>query len=158
MSTQAQDWMLAASYCEGPRPAVGFGDLPRQHQSAMLRLGLVAAASTAYFIALGVLAQPIPSRSLPLDAALPAALAARPALLDARLEMPVVTPSTRPSWRHRTVRQHDTLEVVALQVPTGDADRQTNDPRPERRRNIFSRIFRGVWRSAQAPAARVAPL
>src|SRR5262249_22428267 len=132
MPERAGDWLMAAACCEGPQPAGTFSDLPRKHQGEMVRFAGVAAASSAYFITLWILAQPIASRSLLTPTTLPSAPAARSALLDARLTVPVEAPSPRPQ-RARATLASATIELAALREPVGDAVRRAAVPAAPRR-------------------------
>src|SRR5262249_12195056 len=98
-----------------------------KHQGEMVRFAGVAAASSAYFITLWILAQPIASRSLLTPTTLPSAPAARSALLDARLTVPVEAPSPRPQ-RARATLASATIELAALREPVGDAVRRAAVP------------------------------
>ncbi len=150
MANEARDWMTAASCAEGPPPSVRFADLPRQDQGEVLRVALVAAASTAYFITLAILARPLASRSLQGDAALPHPGMARSPILDARLVDDPVPPA---GDRTRLARPRAGLELTSLREPV--ADEPASAPiadTPPRRRNVFSRFFRGVLHGFQPPA------
>ncbi len=140
MSDQARDWMTAASCTEGPRPSVTFSDLPRRYRGEMVRFAIVAAASSAYFVTLVILSRPLPSRSLLNDAALPGGVASRPILLDARL-----TDLPAPVARVRAPRLRRPVALVALREPPPAIDTVPDEVEAPRRRNVFSRFFRGVF-------------
>jgi hypothetical protein len=134
--------------------------LPLQHQDEIVRFAFVAAATIAYGIILGILLRPIGSRSLVTHAALPAAAPPRPSLLEARAIPPVAPPLSPRSPRGRTGPARSDAQFVAVQAMTMDPNRRTAVPAPrsERRSNIFSRFFRGVWRSVQSPAVKTESL
>src|SRR5262249_4505885 len=158
MPERAGDWLMAAACCEGPQPAATFADLPRKHQGEMVRFAGVAAASSAYFITLWILAQPIASRSLLTPTTLPSAPAARSALLDARLTVPAGAP---PPGRQgaRALWPAAPSGPGAFGAPGGAAVPRAAVPGgPERRRTAFSRFSRGVGRSIQPPPAGRADL
>jgi hypothetical protein len=150
MGERTGDWLTAAACSAGPRPAATFADLPRQHQDEVVRLGFTAAAAVAYFVTLGILARPIPSRSLQAHTVLPAAAAPR-------FELPVwqrvdAVGAARP-LPSPGVRPRAASELATAQTPAATAERRAVDaPPPQPRRNMFSRFFRGVWRSV-TPAA-----
>jgi hypothetical protein len=146
MASRAPDWIGAAWCCEGPRPTATFADLPRAHQREILCLAIIATLSASYVLALGAPARPIPSRSLIARVTLPNVAVARAALLDVRQLTPIDAPSPRP-LRARPVRQPAAVQLVSLRESAVD-DRPTESARtpPERRRNVFSRIFHGVVR------------
>jgi hypothetical protein len=154
MASPAPDWIGAASCCEGPRPAATFGDLPRAHQREMVRFAVAAALTTAFFLMLGALTRSLPSRSLAARAVPPDAEASHVALLDAR----PITPRGRSSPRsplERAARSRPTNQLALLSEPPGDDSRTAPAaPRPERRRNIVSRFFVGVFRGASTANPR----
>jgi hypothetical protein len=140
------DWMTAAACSEGPRLEVTFADLPEHHQSEIVRLVLVAAATTAYFVAAMAFGQPLASRNLTASARLPAPGQPRPVVIEVRAAD--TPPPPRASKRH-TVQPSDAVEVVAFR----DAGPDAPPARPASpRRNVFSRFFRGLLRSV-GPAA-----
>jgi hypothetical protein len=145
MASGAREWIGAASCFEGPRPAASFADLPRKHQHEMLRFAFAGALSTACFVAAGLLARPLPSRSLAAHAALPDATNARAALLDMRPVMSTVPP--RRPLAERGVGQPATLQRATVQLASlseplaEDSGTVPAPPRPERRRNILGRLF-----------------
>jgi hypothetical protein len=137
MEAGAQDWMTAAACAEGPRPRVTFADLPPQHQEELVRLALVAAAATAYFVTLVLLSNPLPSRSLAARAALPDPTGTRPIVLEARLERATV--DVVPA-RPRTSRPRPAVGLADLREPVVSTPATSSAPR----RNPFSRFLRGV--------------
>jgi hypothetical protein len=145
MTDQARDWMVAASCCEGPRPAVTFSDLPRAHRDELLRFALVAAASSAFFITVALVMRPLPSRSLTTAAALPHHVPPRGMLLEARdSAAPIPAPQR---LRARVVRARVVEEV---------ADESTSPALSQlsgRRGNVFTRLLRGVFRRPAAAGA-----
>jgi hypothetical protein len=148
MADRVGDWLVAAACREGPQPRATFADLPQQHKREFVRFAIVAAASTASFIALWALSQPIRGRNLRSDATLPHGAAARSPLLEARLAAPIEVPSPAP-LRPRATRPRATVQLASLREPVvGGAAPQ------ERRRNVFSRFFRGVWRTIQPSSGK----
>lgn len=142
MANDAKDWMVAAACVEGPRPKVTFGDLPRQHQEDILRLAVVAVASTAYFITLVVLSAPLASRSLVAHATLPHPGVARSPVLEARVARvePVSTP-------RRVLRPRPDATLAVLREPASVSLAARSTPR----RNPFSRFFRGILHTVVTP-------
>ena len=149
MSTEARDWMTAVACAEGPRPTVTFTDLPRQHRGEMLRFALVAAVSTAFFVTVGVLAQPLSSRSLAAAAALPDSSLSRAALLETRVaaEPPLFTPER---LRRPAPRPGTGVRTVTVEEPRPSQTLQSRDR--SRRRNVFSRFFHGMLRTVTTSA------
>jgi hypothetical protein len=149
MQDRAEDWIAAARCHAGPRIEATFADLPDAHQDEMVRFGLLAAASSAFFIALGMMLTPLPSRSLTSFAALPHPVPMRAPLLETRLASTTETIPAAPA-RPRSVRLRPSFELAALQAPI--ATRPTAAPaREERRRNVFSRFFRSLVRRNNNP-------
>jgi hypothetical protein len=146
MPDVTRDWMAAAACTEGPRPEVTFADLPQQHQSEVVRLALVAAATVAYFVTAVTLAPPLSSRSLAAPAPLPVPARSRPVAPEGRTIDS--SPAPRP-LRKPTVQSRDGAQAVDSRdaPPDASAARLTAS-----RRNIFSRFFRGLLRGV-APAA-----
>jgi hypothetical protein len=159
MASDARDWIGAAPRCEGSWPAATFTDLPRKSQWELMRLAFAATLSTAYFVAAAVLARPLPSRSLAAHIILPEATVVPAALPDVSLdasvslEASVVAPSQLPMLE-RAMRQGPTMKLASLHKPLADDSPMVPaPPRSERRRNIFSRFFRGVFHGTSAAAA-----
>jgi hypothetical protein len=159
--------MTGAACAEGPAPVVTFLDLPRHHRNEVLRFALVGAASTAYFVAVAILAAPLPSRSLAANAALPHPGIARSSALEATFTPPAIdVPPVRP----RAIRARPLGALAALREPAGDpapvpalaalrdpAGDPSGDPAPTPappRRNAVSRFFHGVFHSLQPARAR----
>src|SRR5262245_9989311 len=141
MADRDTDWLVAAAYRQEPQARVTFSDLPRQHQRELVRFAIVAAASTASFIALWALSQPIRSRNLRSDATLPHATTARSPLLEARLTPPIEARSTTP-LRPPVVRPRAAIQLAAFREPDTESNRRVGSAAPpERRRNAFSRFF-----------------
>jgi hypothetical protein len=156
MTSQARDWMAAASCSEGPRPTIRFADLPRQHQHEILRLTATAAGSIAFFIAVSVIPRTLSSRSLVSGVVL-LDPPARTAVLDpparpAGLTSPAPTPPpaahghARLSGRSQTANTPPPAaeEPVAIETPA--------IPPPERHRNPLSRLVRAVFRTGPSVA------
>jgi hypothetical protein len=99
------DWMDAASCYEGPRPSAGFADLPREHRREMIVGALAAVLSTLFFLELGILLQPIPSRSLVAHVFLPNVTTPHRGLIDA------------PSDRSMEQMSRASMRNVVSQVP-----------------------------------------
>jgi hypothetical protein len=144
MGNQPRDWMVAAACAEGPAPSVTFSDLPRERQGELARVAMVAAVSTAYFVTVGILAAPLPSRSLVGNGALPDPGGVRPIVLEARLA-PTPAP-VAPVRSSRVVRSRpDAVTLATLRESAGDARPAPTPPR----RNPLTRFFRGVFRTLQ---------
>jgi hypothetical protein len=111
----------------------------------MVRLVFATLLSTACFVAAGLLARPLPSRSLATHIVLADATIARAALLDMR---PVgmrpgasIDPPRRP-LRERRVGQPAAVQLASLSEPLADDSRTVPAPPPKRRRTILGRFFR----------------
>jgi len=155
MAERVADWLSAAACCEGPRPSATFSDLPRKHQDEILRAAVVATAAAAYFITLGILARPIPSRSLRAHAALPAATAPQPVSNQAWAIHVADAASRRPTSQPAQTMRPPEMALAVVPEPVRESDgHSAGSPRVERSRNIFSRFFRGVWRSVQPTTVR----
>lgn len=155
MASRSGDWIVAASCCEGPRLCVTFADMPREHRRQMLALVFAAALSTAYFVTLGVLMQPIPSRSLAAHVALPHGTISNAALLKASPAVLLDAPPRR-ATRQRTVRPLAAVQLASASEPVADGGRTTTRvaPERERRRNLLSRFFGGMLRGVQSVGAK----
>ncbi len=144
--------MTGAACSEGPAPVMTFLDLPRHQRNEVLRFALVGAASTAYFVAVAILAAPLPSRSLAANVVLEAAFT--PPAIDV---LPV---------HPRVIRARPVVAVAALHEPPDDPgpvqalaalDDPAGDPAPTPappRRNALSRFFHGVFHSRQPARSR----
>jgi hypothetical protein len=142
MEDRAHDWMVAAACSQGPRPEPVFATLPRAYRADMLRLALVAAASSAFFVTLAILLRPLPSRSLAAHAMLPDPSASRAAALDARMVFATDVPAPPRLRRQRTA--HARYELAAIPA-VEDADAPGSlSARPPRRGNVLTRFFRGI--------------
>lgn len=138
-------WLTAAACTMAPRPSPGFGDLPPTHRKELVRLGFLSAVAFGYTIAICILAQPIPSRSLHAHAALPHGDVPRSPLMDALFIDPTVSPRS-PDARKANRRPADAgLKAVAVAVT--EAGEPRPQPRAPRRGSVFSRFFKGVWRT-----------
>lgn len=133
-------WLTAAACTMTPAPPTRFGDLPPRHRKDIVRLGFLSAIAFGYTIATCILAQPIPSRSLHVQVALPHATAPRSALMEA-LMAPPTPPRAAPA---QTNGRWTPAGVRPVAVSRNDAVPQ---PRSGRRGNVFSRFFKGVWRT-----------
>jgi len=141
MPDVTRDWMAAAACSEGPRRQVTFTDLPEHHQSEIVRLAIVAAATTAYFVGAITLGPPLSSRSLTASAALPRPAQPRRVAIDARtIDAPLVPAPTK----KRIARPRTAVEVVALTDPRPDP---AAAPAAPPRRSVFSRFFHGLLRT-----------
>ena len=139
-------WLPAAACTTAPAPATRFGDLPPQQRKDIVRLGFLSTVAFAYTAAMIVLAQPIPSRSLHTHVALPHANTPRSALMDTLLLAPPrITP--RPAMALRTTLRVPTTTVALRRVMDAETTPSLSQPRPGRRGNVFSRFFKGVWRT-----------
>lgn len=153
MSSEIRHWMAAAACAEMPRAAVRFADLPVRQQRDLVRAGLAAGATSAWLVALGIVASPLPSRSFAAHAVLPGAAATRPpVVLEARAA--AVMPETMAPLRLLPrPRPQLALAQASWSEPLAAATGASVDPpQPPRRRNVFSRFFRGVLRGVHAAA------
>jgi hypothetical protein len=143
MAETSADWLAGASCYNAPEARRGPGHLPVEYRAEIARLGLVAAASSAFFIAAPLLLAPLPSRAL--AGAVPLAHAgftAPPVIVRAALV------STPPVVAGRNLRRLPTTIVTARMEAVRFA---TPAPPPERRRNVFSRFFRSFIRRPAQP-------
>lgn len=134
-------WLTAAACTMTPAPPPRFGDLPPQHRKDIVRLGFLSAIAFGYTIATCILAQPIPSRRLHTQVALPHADPPRSGLMEALMEPP--TPA-------RTLPAHTSGRVApaAVRPVAVSSTEALPQPRSGRRGgNVFSRFFKGVWRT-----------
>lgn len=162
MASRPQDWIVAASCCEGPRPCVTFADMPVPHRRDMLVVGFAAAVSTAYFVTLGILLQPIPSRSLAGTVLMPHTEAS---FVQVRDRAPIVPlePSrrlvrvratqSRSSSELASTRGRQPLSAIQLasyrELPAGGGDTRADGQSGQQRSNLLNRFFRGVIRTVQ---------
>jgi hypothetical protein len=156
MPSHARDWIDAATPCEGSWPAATFTDLPRKTQWELMRLAFAATLSTAYFVGAGLLARPLPSRSLA-QITLPEATVMPAALPDMNVDASIVAPSPLPLYE-RAARQGATVKLASLNKTIADDNPAVPaPPRSERHRNLFSRFFRGVFHgtSPVAPGTEI---
>jgi hypothetical protein len=147
MKNHVHDWMAGAACAEGPAPVVTFLDLPRHHRNEVLRFALIGAASTAYFVAVAILAAPLPSRSLAANVALPHPGITRAPAFAAPLTPPAVAIR---SVRPRVARARPDVALAALRDPATDPAPVPAPPR----RNALSRFFHGVFHSLQPARSR----
>jgi hypothetical protein len=165
MTSQARDWMGAASCSEGPRRTIRFSDLPRKHQREVLRLTVTAAMSVAFFIVLVVVPRTLSSRSL----------ASRVALLDPQTRaVPVVPPlrtavpdvhrNDRLVSRAQTARirqqpsSASSPELVPVDAsPESVAVDMPPIPQPARSRNPLSRFVHAVFHASAVIASGPGP-
>jgi hypothetical protein len=150
MVERADGWMVAAACSEGPRAQRPFVRLPRAYRQEMLHFALVAAASSAFFVALAMLLRPLPSRSLAAHGRLPASSSTRAAALEARLALATDAPPP-PRLRRRPAPQRSEVAVAAMAADPIPA------ASPVRRRNVFSRFFRGML-ARTAPTVKADPV
>jgi hypothetical protein len=131
----------AACTTASPQPA-RFGDLPREQRKDIVRLGFLSAIAFAYTLAMAILAQPIPSRSLHPHSALPHGAVPRSPLMEALLVPPPVT-------QEKTVaaRRPAHAEPVLRPVAVPDPEATNPQARMPRKGNAFSRFFKGIWRT-----------
>ena len=166
MASRARDWIGAASCCEGPRPAATFADLPRAHQHEMVRFAMAAVLSTAFFLAVGILTRALPSRSLAARVGVLDPSTAHPVLMDMR-QASTFEPRPMRQTRERPARrlteppadqpladQPEADEPAAYQPVAYQAPPTTEPAVPERKKNIFSRIFHGVFRTGAAASPK----
>jgi hypothetical protein len=151
MESRSQDWIDAASCHTGPRTAATFADLPDAYRADMLRVVLAAAATTACLVLLGALLSRLPSRNLAAPVLLPHPVPARGSLLESHLSIASLEASPAPA-RPRPMRAQ-----AAVALTPAAASPQTSSA-PERKGNIFSRMFRGLTRrNTPAPAIKANP-
>jgi hypothetical protein len=153
MASRALDWIGAASCCEGPRPTVTFADMPHEHRRDIVVVAFAAALSSTYFLTLGILLQPIPSRSLAAHVvAPPAAVSPDVVISDAAPAAPQAVPVVAPPRRtHHAVRPLASVQLASLNETVEPVRAVSAAPQEERHRNVVSRFFRGVFRGG-APA------
>jgi hypothetical protein len=156
MPARATDWLVAAACCEGPRPPATFADLPAQNRGEIIRIALVSTATAGYFVTLGILTQPIPSRSLLTPGAL-LRVPPRSAVFHTGRAVPAepVAPAQARSLRAQAARTRAVYETAAAADVRGGGDRAAaKGARQPRRGNFFSRFLRGVFGGGQPAAAR----
>jgi len=158
MASRTQDWIVAASCCEGPPLAATFADMPRKHKNELYRFAFVAALSTTFFVTLTILARPIPSRSLAAHVELPNP-APRADVLRAALVTSIDSPSPRPLRTHslhsRPAGARAAFQLASLrEAPADDLRAGYLSAPPPERRNIFSRFFRTVFRGTPTAIAK----
>jgi len=144
MAGRPQDWIVAASCCEGTRPCVTFADMPREHQRDMFLVLFAAVLSSAYFITLGLLLQPIPSRSLAAPVLLPNAVVSSGAVVAAAI---VRSPDPSPRSRHAAQRPLPAIQLASIiELPGGQSRPRAGGAGQQRRRSLAGRWLRGVLR------------
>ena len=119
-------------------------DLPAHQRTDIVRLGFLSAIAFGYALAMAILAQPIPSRSLHAHVALPHAAAPRSALMEALVIDPAPALRTTVALRtnERPVSGAGVRPAVVMETETAVPQART-----ARRGNAFSRFFKGVWRT-----------
>ena len=153
MASRPQDWIVAASCCEGPRPCVTFADMPLAHRRDMAGIAFAAALSTAYFVTLAILLQPIQSRSLAAQVPMPQPVVASAAVATASPVLPLDGPSRRLP-RHRAARPLSAIQLASsTEAPSGDRASASAAVQQERRRGFFGRVLHGVLRTPRPKAA-----
>ena len=121
-----------------------------------MRFAFTAGFSSLFFIGLGIVSSPLPSRTLVSMTALPSAEAPMPILLPTVAVEAVALPR-RPAHRRPV---EDRIAVVARAessaVPVSAADLSAPHAAPApRRRNVFARLFMGLTRhKAPSPTVR----
>jgi hypothetical protein len=156
MASRPQDWIVAAACCEGPRQCVTFADLPPQHRRDMVLVAFAAALSTAYFVTLGILMQPIPSRSLAAQIVMPKPVVIHAAVVDPEPGLPIDMPSRHPA-RPRAPRPVSAIQLASVSVPSGDTRIGSAAAPREHRPNFLGRFFRSVLRTGRPKAATASP-
>jgi hypothetical protein len=162
MANHPHDWIVAASCCEGPRPRVTFADMPPRHRRDLVVVGFAAALSSAYFVTLGILLQPIPSRSLAGTVLMPHTTAS---LAELRDTAPVVPPGAsrrplrmratqpRPVAEPASARGRRPLSAVQLasyrELPADGGETRPDGQAGGKRPNFLGRFFHGVLRAVQ---------
>lgn len=137
-------WLTAAACTLAPaRRPPRFGDLPPEHRKDLVRLGFLSATTFAYTLAMCILSQPIPSRSLHTHVALPHAAPARSALMEALLLEPAVVPRAILPPRSSGRPDGAAYRPAVVTEPEPPASSR----RAPRRGNVFGRFFKGVWRT-----------
>jgi len=148
MASSPQDWIVAASCCEGPRPGVTFAEMPREHRREMLAGAFAAALSTAYFVTLGILlVRPIPSRSLAAPVPMPNPAPADVVSVEPNPIIALATPR-----RERLPRPLAAVRLTSVDaLPVVDVHPASIAPEAERRPGLLGRIVHGVRRVVQPP-------
>ena len=137
-------WLTAAARTMASAPATRFCDLPPKQRREIIRLGFLSAVASAYTLAMVILAQPIPSRSLVTHATLPHGGTPRSPLMEALLMESA--PPARPTTLKRPARAK---QPAVTSIAMADADPAPEVALPARRGNVFGRFFKGVWRTLQ---------
>ena len=158
--------MAAVACAQPPRRTVTFADLPPQHQREVVRVSLAAAATSALFITLAIVTRPIPSRSFVATGTVPyfivtpqpvRIVTAPAAAAVASLAVPDAFTAHNPGGmaplRVSTVRPRDGVLLASLRE-SPDITRSESSPDRKRRRNVFSRFFRGMLRGFQPAAVK----
>jgi len=147
MAEGSSDWLAAACCHDAHDTERVHGHLPRAYRAELVRLGLVAAASSAFFIAAPLLLAPLPSRTL--TGAVPLA---HSGITASPLMALSASTSTSPLPPRRDLRRPRATLTAARVEP---ARFLTSGPSPERRRNVFSRFFRSFVRRPAPPVVSV---
>jgi hypothetical protein len=119
----------------------------------MARMVFVAVLSSAFFVTLGVLAQPLPSRSLARPIPAPEAVAAYAALVPATAAIPLDTPVHR-LLRPQAARPSAPIQLASTTVaPAADTQTVSSAPARERRPNFLGRLVHGMLHPTRVIAA-----
>ncbi len=127
----------------------------------MLVLAFAAALSITYFVTLGILFQPIPSRTLtglhlvPNPVAASSLASNHVSRLHAKPVLHLEAPPRRP-LRAGVPRPLPAIQVVSVrEAPASDNPTPSAAAGRERRPNFLGRLFRGMLRTVQPPRLNV---
>jgi len=135
--------------------------MPPEHRREVLASVFAAVMSTVYFVTLGILLQPIPSRSLAAVMLMPNAALTPTTALIANAELSTrPLPDARPvaavhAYARRAGRAHPMRPVATVQLaavgeaPTVGSRTVALGSTRERPRNLVSRFFHGVLHAVQ---------
>ena len=155
MASRPQDWIVAAACCEGPRQCVTFADMPPEHRRDMALVAFAAALSTAYFVTLGLLMQPLPSRNLAAQIPLTKPVTIH-AVVEPNYSIPINAPSRRPA-HSRAPRPLSAIQLASVSEPAGDTRSDAAAGHRERRSNFLGRFFHTVLRTNRPKTASGQP-
>jgi hypothetical protein len=154
LANRPQDWIDAAACCEGPRPCVAFADMPEKHQRDMLFVAFSSALSITFFVTLGILLQPIPSRNLVASVPMPPPLLVSyvtpidPAPV-VRLDAPL-----RRLPRPRSLRPLSSVQLASVSgSPASDSRTNASAAGQKPRSNFLGRLVRGVLHTTHLKTA-----
>ena len=123
--------------------------MPREHRRQMLGSVFAAALSTTYFVTLGILLQPIPSRNLAAHVPMPTGTVSN---VEFSSPDPVIPTDMLPllKLRGHAVRPMGGVQRASLsELSARDSRNVSAAVQPEQRRSFLSRFFHGVIRTVQ---------